>query len=243
MKSELLVGVSDSDELKIEETIDKLLVHLKPESYALVGGLAIGYHLHQAGLSRPERGLNDLDFILRSGDTLLPSVSRDFLIYHYHPERDGQFYFVVSDTETQVKVDLFDWSVAPNKLIEVDYKKQKLSVVSVEDQFVKTVWDMMKPIQGYVVDPKQFDDGELLRQVVDIDLANQYWREKGLERFGSDVDQAMSLAIKSRVEHPELVIKNPYRKDKPYECEGCQSTENFKVDSMERVFRALGYVE
>lgn len=243
MRSEILVGISEVDSPKVEKTIDKLLDHLKPENYALVGGLAIEYYLEKHRIARPRRNLGDLDFILRSGDTLLPSVSRDFLIYHYHPEKDGQFYFVVVDKETQMKVDLFDWSVPPNQLVEVGYKDQTLPIISAEDQLVKTVWDMMKPAQGYVVDPKQFDEGSLLRKIVDIDLANQYWREKELGRFGADIDAAMRLAIKSREEHPELLIKNPYRKNQPYECEGCQSTTDFKVDPMEKVFRALGYVE
>jgi len=162
-ESKLIRGFTEDESLRIEDHLSKLIPHLTPERYVIVGGLAIRYHLQNAGIAYPQRPFNDLDIIAEDLSVIHSSISKDFMIYHFH-QKDDFFYFSLADGKTRTKTDIFDYENAPEETIMVPFGNQKIKIVSIEDQLAQTVYDIQRISQETRVDPKQFLDANLLVQ-------------------------------------------------------------------------------
>src|SRR5260370_40796041 len=114
----LTSGFPESDAKKVDIFLQRLIPHLIDNEYLVVGGLAIRYQLYKHGVVYPIRDFNDLDLKANSINTVKPSVTQDFLIYHYHPEKNGSFFIVLIDPVTKIKVDIFDTTIKKE-----DYEK------------------------------------------------------------------------------------------------------------------------
>lgn len=236
MEDGLLIGFSGEEKERIKTHLQKLLPYLRKGGFTIVGGLAIRYHLASKGIPYPQRPFNDLDIIIENSGVVSPAVAKDFLIYHYHPD---DFYIALVEPITKTKVDVFKALPAPHKTIPVNFGEETLRVVSIEDQLVKTVFDIQRISEEKKVDPKQFSDTRLLMQIADLKLANQFWREN---QFG-DLMEAVNRAESIAKSHPDWLQEKPFTKPNPYVCPNCQSTNDFKVTPMEQVYKVLGYVE
>ena len=236
----LISGFSGIESEKIRIHLNKLLPHLKPDDFVVVGGLAIRYHLISRGIPYPQRPFNDLDLIVKSPNVVFPSVSKDFLICHHHTD---DFYLALVDPISKTKVDIFSYDPAPKRLERVSLDNRHINVVSVEDQLVKTVLDIQRISSEAHVDPKQFFDTKLLVQISDLQRANKVWQSHKFKEYPSDIEEAIGRAEKIAVDHPEWVEEKPFRKPKPYACTSCCSTNDFEIVPMEVVYKALGYIE
>lgn len=233
--------------IKIEPLVDsflqKLLPHLADQKFMIVGGLAIRYYLDQFGISYPIRDFNDIDIKIESSDVLLPSVTKDFLVYHYHLSANGSFYIVLVDPETKIKIDIFDMTIKNEHSIKVPFHEYKLKIVRLEDQFVKTIYDIERISEDKKVDPKQFVEAELLEQIVDMKLADKIWKERRYINYPSSISLAFQRARKIALDHPEWVQEKPFRHTKAYKCNECLKVDDFPITPMTKIYEILGYTE
>ena len=238
-------GFSESETKRIETHLERLLPHLNTEKVTVVGGLAIRYHLLKAGISYPPRQFNDLDLLAEHREAVKPDVKKDFLIYHYHPIPKGliKFYIVLADPISRTKIDIFGDTNKPNETQRVKVKDYNLRIPSVEDQLVKTIFDLQRISASSYVDPKQFLDAKLLMQIADLKKADRFWKEKNFAEFPQNIEDAFNRSLAISQEHPDWVQEKPFRKSKPYTCQECRSTPDFPISPMEDVYRILRYVE
>ncbi len=234
---------SKEDAGKVERFLDKLLPYLDPQNTSVVGGFAIRYHLTIAGKDLSLRSFNDLDLIARSTKAVDAKIQEGFLVYHYHPLAEGSSYLALVDPDTRIKIDIFPYDPAPDKVDFVDFKGKPVALVSPEDQLIKTVLDTLKVKSGLVVDPKQFKDAEMLFEIVDKVKAAEWWRVRGYSQYPQDLQEAFYLAKQISRENPQLLKENPFKRPQPYNCSECRSDNMFKLTPMEQVYRVLGYVE
>lgn len=243
---ELINSFSDEDSKKVASHLEKLLPYLDTERFAVVGGLAIRYHLAQKEIPYVLRPFNDLDIMMELMDAIDPKVTKDFMVYHYHPsQKNDSFYLVLVYAESRTKVDIFDYKDSyPEKLIKVPFEGNSVQVVSVEDQLVKTVIDIQRISEAAKVDPKQFNDTSLLMQIADMKLTDSIWKRKNFSKWPKDIGDAITRARKIKDEYPEWVKEKPFRKLEPYVCRDCVSDSSlFPLTPMETIYKVLGYVE
>lgn len=241
-ESELVKGFSEEDSKRIEKHLAKLIPHLTQNKFVIVGGLAIRYHLRQAGIPYPARPFNDLDIIAESLGVVHPDIKNDFLVYHFHQKGDS-FYFAFVDEETKTKVDIFDYENPPDKVIEVPFGNRSVKLASMEDQLAKTVYDLQRISEEFKVDPKQFLDAKLLSQIADTARADELWKRIRKKEHPESIIDAVQKAESIKQRHPEWVKKSPFRKPSPYHCQDCVKSEEFPLDSMDRIYNVLGNIE
>jgi hypothetical protein len=128
---------------RLRACLDRLAPHVERDALALTGGVAITLHL-------PERArLADVDFVARRMEAVRPSVTRDFLVSHYHAAPDKPMVQLV-DRETHLRIDVF-----PDRAGSV-------ARATVHDDWrVVTASDLLahkRTLLGKPVDPKHWHD-------------------------------------------------------------------------------------
>lgn len=239
----LLAGFPPADSKRVDIFLQKLIPHLLEKRFLIVGGLAIRYQMFRHGIDYPIRVLNDLDLKVDSINVVLPSVSKNFMIYHYHPVKNDSFFIALVDPKTKIKVDIFDPTIKKEKFTEVPFHQWIVKVVGVEDQLVKTVFDIQRVSEEHKVDPKQFSDAKFLRGIANIVLADKIWRQRKYLIYPPSISMAIRRAEKIGKEHPEWVKEKPFRRPSPYVCPSCKSTKEFEITPMQNIYKELGYVE
>lgn len=240
--NELIVGFNKEEPEKITGHLKRLFPYLKKDQFVIVGGLAIRYHLVNARLDIPIRDFNDLDIITKSENVVSPEVTKDFLIYHHHSDKKS-WYFALVDPISKTKIDIFDNSFWPEKVVKANFEGREIAVQSIEDQLVKTVFDIQRISGQAKVDPKQYFDTRLLMQIADMDRAKKLWRKKAFYKYPDNLLDSIEWAEGVAKEHPEWLQKSPFKKPAPYKCSDCISTVEFPLTPMEDVFKVLGMVE
>lgn len=140
-KQDLIIGFSGEEKERITTHLERLFPYLKPNGFVIVGGLAIRYHLLSHGIPYPPRPFNDLDIIVRDSNVVSPSVSNDFLVYHYHPK---DYFLALVDPISRTKVDIFSYNPKPQETVKVPFENREVDIRSIEDQLVKTILDMQR---------------------------------------------------------------------------------------------------
>lgn len=238
----LTTGLSEEDSKRVEAHLGRLIPHLQENRFVVVGGLAIRYLLAKSSLVYPDSNLNDLDIIVEDLNVVLPTVIKDFLVYHFHHEGD-KVYWALVDPVTKTKIDIFDYAYPPLEVELVQLGDYKLKVLSVEDQLVKTMVDVLRISPQALVGPKQFREAELLMQIVNLGKAERFWKDKKLEGYPESIVEAWHKALQMAKEHPEWLRISPFKKDAPYTCQSCVSDPNFPITPMTEIYKILGYVE
>ena len=241
----LLKGLSKGERKRTSLFLDKLLRHFSPDNFAIVGGLAIRYHIMKRDLPYPERSLNDLDIIIKDINDIPPSVTKDFLIAEWHPpKKSGYFIVKLVDPETKIKADIFPFGPDSTKrFINLPFMGYTINVASIEDQLVKTVFDIQRISAQNKVDPKQFSDAKLLMKIADLKLANQVWKDQSFKRYPKSITDAIDRAKNIAKKHPEWLQEQPFRKPKPFKCPDCKPPADFPLTPMEEIYKILGYGE
>lgn len=240
MERDLLRDLSPDLKRDVETHLSRLLPHLKPGQFAVVGGLAIRFLLSEKGLSyNPD--FNDIDMTVREMGVVLPSVGKDFLIYHHHLVGERE-YFALVDPTTKMKVDIFPQAF-PERYVQVNVGGQEIDIPTAEDQLVKTVYDVLRISDSDRVDPKQFKETDLLMQIADLAQADEIWKSRGFPNCPDSLTEAVKRAKEIAHEHPEYLQEKPFRKPQPYQCSECIKDPNFPLAPMEEVYKILGYIE
>lgn len=242
-KNQLITGFSANDATRVKAHLIKLLPYIDTDKLAIVGGLAIRYHLTRVGMRYPIRPFNDLDLMVKEASAVSPKVSKDFLIYHYHPPKGGSFYIVLVDPVSKTKVDIFDWNPPMEESVTVRFNGYKLKMRSAEDQLVKTVIDIQRISKEQKVNPKQFEDTKLLMQVVDNKKTDKIWMKRKFPYYPNSINEAINKANKIAMQHSEWLLKDPFKRIKPYRCKACRNANGFKITPMKKIYNILGYVE
>ena len=241
-ENKLIRGFTEPESERIGTSLSKLVEHLTPDRFVIVGGLAIRYHLQQAEIPYPPRPFNDLDILAESFDVVHPDIKNDFLVYHVHQRKDS-FYFAFVDEESRTKVDIFDYEKPPGRTLEIPIGNGTVRIVSVEDQLSTTVYDLQRISEKAKVDPKQFLDATLLSQIADMEVADTEWKRRRTREHPESIVDAIQRAEEIRREHPEWTQQSPFKKPKPYQCPDCIQSEQFPLDSMGKIYEILGIVE
>lgn len=239
----LVVGFSEYDKKRVNNCLAKIFPHLNMDKSVVVGGLAIRYHLVNSGLDYPSKKFNDLDLMVEEASVVKLSITKDFLIYHYHPQKGNNFYIVVVDPVNKIKVDIFDYDPPPENLKKVRFDLFKVKIRGIEDQLVKTVFDIQRISEKFKVDPKQFMNTKLLIQIANFKKADLMWKKRRYINYPNSIKDAIDRAFLIAKQHPDWVSEKPFRKPKPYHCLECKSTKNFPITQMSEIYKILGYVE
>lgn len=162
------------------------------------------------------------------------------MIYHYHPD---DFFLALVEPITKTKVDIFNFYPKPSEIVKVDFEGEKINIVSIEDQLVKTVLDINRISKNKKVDPKQFSDINLLLKIANRKKAEKLWIENNFENLPNSLEDSIKRAQMLSKKHPEWLKSKPFRRLKPYKCLKCKSTRAFKIEPMENIYRILKVVE
>src|SRR5258708_1928155 len=244
-ETSLISGFSGTDSKRVDLFLQKLTPHLVEGNYLIVGGLAIRYHLNKHGIDYLIRDFNDLDLEVPSINVVKPSVQNEFLIYHYHPQVNDSFFVALVEPVTKIKVDIFKrvYKGRDRRYLITDFHGLEVKVTEVEDQLVKTVYDISRIAENDKVDPKQFKDTKLLMQIANMELANQIWQGENYENYPENITSSIERAENISKEKPEWVVEKPFRHPKPYICPNCKNVPDFNITPMEEIYKAIGYVE
>lgn len=85
----------------LSRCLQRLKPHVDADALALTGGVALA-----ALLPGSRTRVADVDFVARRMDAVRPSVTRDFLVSHYHVAPDKPIVQLV-DPETRLRLDIF----------------------------------------------------------------------------------------------------------------------------------------
>lgn len=241
-ETELALGFAHQEEEKALGVLTKILPHLAPENIVIVGGLAMRHHWINHELPYQQRPFNDLDLMIKDKSEMHPSITDEFLVYHYHPPRNTSFFAGLVDPETKVQIDIFDYFHPPVEPVTVQVAGFQLQLRGIEDQLTKTVYDLMKIIKGQKLSPKQFTAAKLLMLIADMEKAEQIWSNKYAIKYPFSLQEAMKKVEEEAEIHPENVLENPGRRA-VYVCSECEETPGFPLAPMEEIYTLLGFVE
>ncbi|MBI5358423.1 hypothetical protein HZB69_02225 [Candidatus Amesbacteria bacterium] len=239
-EQQFVVGFVENETKRIESFLDKLLPHLEVGEFVIVGGLAIRFHLASRGVEFPTRPFNDLDLIVKTSRTLRPSVTRDFLISHYHLIPGQVPYIALVDAVNHMKADIFSYDPAPEKVVAVGYKNYHLDIVSVEDQLAKTVADCTRIFTDkFALDPKQIADAKLLMEIADMEKAERIWRSRVFSQHPKSLIDEFADVLSAAEQFPNRLKKNPFRKPRDYVCAECAPVLEFPLTTLDKIHDIL----
>lgn len=229
---------------EIRVVLRTLMKHIPVEKFGIVGGLAIRYWYSMNGVASPERDWNDIDFAVHDIKDIPTSLAQDFLIYHYHPPKSdgGYFHMAFVHAPTKMKCHIFPYHPSHKEsFASVPFEDSQIFIVSLEEQLVKTVFDIASVSDSWPIDPKQFEDAALLVSIADMAKAQEIWQKNNFSQHPSTIQEAMAKAEGKRVERPDLVRPKPYRKPSDFVCPECTHDAGFPIISIREAYLALGY--
>lgn len=246
-------GYSPEDTKRIESHLKALLPYVKVEDMVIVGGIVIRYHLDKLGVKHNLGLTNDLDMILKSPESLSPTVTNDFKISHFHSRKNlkEKFYIVLIHPETKTKMDIFAYDhYAPQETVEVQFEGKILKLRSLEDQLATTMLEISRVLGGKKTYKHFIEHVALLIPLVDLEKTQKYFAAK----IGNAEDikdrtinpKELLTEVKKRVkENPEQLIDAVQdRKERtPYKCSECDFNGDFPITPMDELYKLMGYTE
>lgn len=174
----------------LHRCLERLSPHVDRDALALTGGVAIGMYLPE--LAR----LADVDFVAARMEAVRPSVTRDFLVSHYHVAPDKPIVQVV-DTETRLRIDVFpDRADAVARAIVRDGWR----VVTAADLLAHK-----RMLLGKRVDPKHWRDVVALSALCGEPLPPQPTLER--DAYCTDLSYVCERCERSRSPHFPIADK------------------------------------
>jgi hypothetical protein len=168
-------GFCDAELARLSACLSRLLPSLRRKDVAMTGGVAIQVGMAEVGRQGVRAVIADLDLVMSSLETVVPSVAESFLVSHYHAVQPGIPKFMVQlvDPVTRIRVDMFPdlvGSLARAKAVQIG--TQVIRMLELEDIFEHKLLMLAKASTAHPVDPKHAEDayalGELLRRRVPI---------------------------------------------------------------------------
>jgi hypothetical protein len=226
-------------------SLSKLARHLA-EPVVLIGSIAAGWHLLNDGRKPRKRRLNDIDTVaLHGSSSISPTLSRDFLVNHFHPYRgQGKVLLQLVDEEHRTRIEVFTaGSVSlAKRLNHSTVGGLPCRFVSAEDLLAKLLSIIHSVIEGEAVDPKYVEQFDSLSTVADMAAAKKLWGDYRKEGQLLDFDEAAEL-VKLKIEaDPDLLQATRYCREVNFQCPWCHESDVFRMASRTKIYNILGYV-
>ena len=226
-------------------SLSKLARHTG-EPIVITGSIAAGWHLLNSGRRLEKRRLNDIDTVAVTGlSPIRPSLSQDFLINHFHPDRErGKVLLQLVDEEHCTRTEIFtpaSDSLA-ERLLDCAVGGLPCRMVSAEDALSKLLSIIHPVTEGRPVDPKYVEQFDLLSTVADRAVTRKVWGDYRKENQHSDFDEAAEAVKSGIAADPNLLQATRYCQDVDFACVWCRESESFPVASRSKVYEILGYV-
>jgi hypothetical protein len=142
----------------LHDCLRRLMPHVDADRIALTGGVAIGVHLDvRSRVTTAE----DIDFVADNVDVVNPTVTKDFLVSHFHLPQPGYSKFLIQlvDPATRIRVDVFPDSLgALKRTRSADVAGIPLRVISASD----TLDHKLALLSKSPVDEKHYRDATRL---------------------------------------------------------------------------------
>ncbi|MEN3335457.1 MAG: hypothetical protein V7641_4822 [Blastocatellia bacterium] len=229
---------------KCHGSLGKLARHLEAP-VMITGSLAMNWHLLANGRRIKKQRLNDIDVVVEDLASLRPSLSRDFLIRHFHPTRGGgRILIMLIDEEHATRIDVFTPTTRTllRRLTDFAIDDIACRVVDAEDLSAMLL-SVIDPItKGEPVEPKYVDRFHLLSAVVDRATMKEVWREYRKADQLPDFAEAAEAVGRSLIAHPGLLQAGRYSQDINQACPWCCQSEQFPLASLSGIYAIMGYV-
>ncbi len=237
--------LTSEDISKCFGSLFKLARHLD-EPVIITGSIAAGWHLLKAEKRLKKRQLNDIDTVAVAGlSTIRSSLSRDFLINHFHPYREkGKVLLQLVDEEHATRIEIFtpgSDSLA-ERLIDCAIGDLSCRIVSAEDALAKLLSITCSVIEDKPVDPKYVEQFDLLSRMADMAVTRKVWGDYRKENQHPDFDEAVEAVKLKLAATPSLLQTTCYCQDINFVCAWCHQSELFPIASRHRIYDILGYV-
>lgn len=238
-EADLLGGLDEEVRRKAETHLTRLVPHLKPDRFAVVGGLAVNFLATLKSIPFHREDFNDLDLVITEAGAVLPTVVNDFMIAHYHfDENDKNLeYFALVDRESRTKSDIFPNSPQRKSFLRAKVGGFSINVSTAEDQLVKTVQDLQNFSERRPVDSKFYSHLRLLREIADFDEASRTWEELAKKDYPRTLKEAIGGAERKAKGHPDWIRDTSFRKPRPDKCEECVVTVDYPLTPLEEVYK------
>jgi hypothetical protein len=238
------VLLSSEDIRKCHGSLAKLARHLEGP-VMITGSLATNWHLLENGRPVKKQRLNDIDVVVEGVASLRASLSRDFLIRHFHPTRGGgRILIMLIDEEHATRIDVFTPTTRTLTRRLTDFALDAIAcrVVAAEDLAAKLLSVIYPITKGKPVEPKYVEHFHLLSTIVDLATMKDVWREYRKESQPLDFAEAAEAVEQSITAHPDLLQSGRYSQDINEACSWCCQSERFPLAPLSRIYAILGYV-
>jgi|SRR6266545_1397437 len=238
------VFLTNEDITRCHGSLSKLARHLE-KSVVITGGMAAGWHLLKNGVRRKKTHLNDIDVVVEGLPILRTSLSQDFLIRHFHPNRGrGKILIQLVDEEHGTRIDVFTpgSSSLTTRLTDSAIGDLPCRIVSAEDLLAKLLSVIYPTTTGASVKPKYVESFHLLSTVADLYTVRELWREYGKEGQHLDFEEAVEAVQRSITANPGLLRAGHYSQDINQTCQWCCESESFPLASRSKIYEIIGYV-
>jgi hypothetical protein len=238
------VLLASEDISRCSGSLAKLARHLEA-SLIITGSLAANWHLLKSGRRIPKQHLNDIDIVTEGPASLRASLSRDFLIRHFHPTRGGgRILLMLIDEEHATRIDIFTPTTGTLTWRLVDFAIDDIAcrIVSAEDLSAKLLSVIYPVTRGGVVEPKYVEHFRLLSTVVDRATMIDVWREYRKADQLLDYEEAAEAVRQSLIAHSDRLQASRYSQDMNEACPWCYESERFPLTPLSRIHAIMGYV-
>ncbi len=238
------IFLTSEDVAKCYGSLAKLTRHLE-EPVVITGSIALSWHLLKNGLRRKKRRLNDIDMVVESLPILRPSLSKEFLIRHFHPQRGGgRILIQLVDEEHRTRIDVFTPSTRrlTERLTNFAIGDLSCRVVSAEDLSAKLLSVIYTVTNGEPVEPKYVEHFRALSALADSGMAGEVWREYRKESQPLEFEEAAEAVKLCAAANPELLQAGQYSQDVNQACSWCRESELFPLAPRSKIYEILNYV-
>lgn len=238
------IFLTGDDAARCYGTLVKLARHLAGP-VVLTGSTAADWHLLKNPARRKKYRLNDIDIVVEGLPGLLPSLSRDFLIVHFHPDRErGKILTQLVDVEHGSRVDVFTppTESVTERLTDFAAGDVTGKLLSAEDLLAKMLSVIYPAAMGQPIEGKYVEHFHALLMVADLGKVRELWLEYRKATQLRDFDEAAEAVRRNIVASPDLLREEPYCQDLDYACQWCRESEVFPLAPRSRIYEILGYV-
>lgn len=241
-EADLLSGLGEEDRRRAEVHLTRLVPHLKPGKFAVVGGLALNFLAALKSIPFRREDFNDLDLVITEAGAVLPTIVNDFMIAHHHFDDNDKSleYFALVDRESRTKSDIFPNSPQRKSFVRAKVGNFSINVSTPEDQLVKTVQDLQNFSERSPADPKFYTNFRILKEIADFGEASRIWEELAEKDYPRTLEEAIGGAERKAKEHPDWLKENYFRKRRPAKCDECVATVDYPLTPLKEVYKILG---
>jgi hypothetical protein len=239
---ELQSFLLESDAERAQRTFDRLRRHATAQ-FVLSGGLAVELHRLRLGLKPDLRGLNDIDFVVDTFESIPTTLAEGFVFLHVHPhDPPGKTLAQFVDSETAVRVDVFRaYGLVTARAKPIALAGCTQRVVSLEDLAARTARLCLDLADGTPTPSMHIRDFLRLLPLVHASQVERVWHEHRKPNHPLSFQAAARLLAELISSRTNLQINPRYSRDAGETCERCNSSQVFPLADRERILSLLGY--